>query len=119
MVGGAAAAVVSVVAVIGVLTFNNPSKGPVGGSTTTTPPAVTTTTVAPVPANPISNVVTAGPEGITIHDIVTGDVSPLVSDLYYETISWTVDDGVGGLIFAHEITPLPWAQGSIMWLPAG
>ncbi len=119
MVGGAAAAVVSVVAVIGVLTFNNPSKGPVGGSTSTTLPAVTTTTVAPVPANPISNVVTAGPEGITIHDIVTGDVSPLVSDLYYETISWAVDDGVGGLIFAHEITPLPWAQGSIMWLPAG
>jgi hypothetical protein len=119
MVGGAAAAVVSVVAVIGVLTFNNPSQRPVGGSTTTTPPAVTTTTVAPVPANPTSNVVTAGPEGITIHDIATGNVSTLVSDLYYETISWTVDDGAGGLVFAHEVTPLPWAQGSIMWLPAG
>jgi hypothetical protein len=72
-----------------------------------------------VPANPPANVVTAGPDGIAIHDIVTGGVSTLVSDPYYETISWVVDDGAGGLVFAHEITPLPWAQGSIMWLPAG
>jgi hypothetical protein len=120
VMGGAAAAVVSVVAVIGVLSFNNPSPGPVGGSTSTTVPPVTTTTVGTVPpTGSISNVVTAGPEGITIHDLVTGDVSTLVSDVYYETISWTVDDGAGGLVFAHEITPLPWAQGSIMWLPAG
>ena len=120
VVGGAAAAVMSVVAVIGILSFNNPSTRTVGASTSTTIPPTTTTTVAPVPPTPtISNVVTAGPDGITIHDLVTGETSTLTSDRYYETISWTVDDGAGGLVFAHEITPMPWAQGSIMWLPAG
>ena len=120
VVGGAAAAVVSVVAVIGVLSFNSPSTRTVGASTSTTVPPATTTTVATAPpTSPIANVVTAGPEGITIHDLATGEVSTLISDPYYETISWTVDDGAGGLIFAHEITPMPWAQGSIMWLPAG
>ena len=118
--GGAAAAVVSVVAVIGVLTFNNPSPGPVGASTSTTVPPVTTTTVGTVPTtSSISNVVTAGPEGITIHDLASGNETLLLSDPLSETISWAVDDGAGGLVFVHEITPMPWAQGSIMWLPAG
>jgi hypothetical protein len=120
MVGGAAAAVVSVVAVIGVLTFNNPSQRPVGASTSTTLPPATSTTAAPPPRVPsISNVVTAGLDGITIHDVMTGAESPLLSDPYYETISWAVEDGAGGLVFTHEVTPLPWSQGSIMWLPAG
>lgn len=120
VMGGAAAAVVSVVAVIGVLSFNNnPSPGPVGASTSTTVPPAPTTTAGPEPSQPISNVVVAGPEGLTIRNLTTGDGTTLMSDPYYETISWAVDDGAGGLVFVHEVTPLPWAQGSIMWLPAG
>jgi len=118
-VGAAGASVVSIVAVIAVLSFNNPSTRPVAATTSTTFPPATTTTVVPVPPVVTSNVVTAGPNGITVRDLITSEETDLVSDPYYETISWAVDDGAGGLVFVHEITPMPWAQGSIMWLPAG
>jgi hypothetical protein len=118
LASGAAVSVASVVAVIAVWSFNNPSPGPVAGGSTSTTASPTTTVPQPnLPA--IANVVTAGAEGITIRDLNGDFETTLVSDPNYETISWAVDDGAGGLVFVHEITPLPWAQGSIMWLAAG
>lgn len=120
LASGAAVSVASVVAVMAVWSFNNPSPSRVASGSTSTTASPSTTTLLPQPNfAPITNVVTAGAEGITIQDLSTGDETTLVSDLYYETISWVVSDGAGGLVFTHYVTPLPWAQGSIMWLPAG
>lgn len=120
VVAGGAISAVSIVAVIAVWSFNNPSPGPVAGDPTSTTASPAPTTLVPQPnLAPVTNVLTAGSDGITIRDLSTGDETTLVSDLYYETISWVVSDGAGGLVFTHYVTPLPWAQGSIMWLPAG
>lgn len=52
-------------------------------------------------------------------DLESGEEAVLVSDPGFESISWAVSDGAGGLVYVHETTPLPWPQGSILWLPAG
>ncbi len=48
-----------------------------------------------------------------------GSSGALTSDRYYEAIARVISDDAGGLIFQHEVTPLPWPQGSILHLPAG
>ncbi len=71
---------------------------------------------APIPAT--EGVLLATPEdGIAIvgFDGTTGRLS---SDRNYESIAWVISDGAGGIIFQHEVTPLPWAQGTILHLPA-
>ncbi|MGQ0848425.1 MAG: hypothetical protein ACT4OP_04800 [Actinomycetota bacterium] len=80
-------------------------------------PSATTTTGVPAPVE-IAGVAVAGPEGVTVLSY-DGQQVDLASDANYEGIAWVVGDGIGGLIFTHEVTPLPWPQGSIMRLRAG
>ena len=61
-------------------------------------------------ATPQEGIVLIGADGTT---------GRLASDRYYESIAWVISDGAGGIIFQHEVTPLPWAQGTILLLPAG
>lgn len=85
---------------------------------TTAAPSPTTTALPVVTAG--AAVVTAGPEGISWTVLGTdGATGALESDPYYEGISWVVSDGEGGLVFTHEVSPLPWDQGTLLWLPAG
>ena len=104
---------------VGVLAFRpGGSPGPIVASTTTTP-AVTTTSVSPGNLIPkATGVLLATPEGIVLSGF-DGSSGTLTSDIYYESIAWVISDGSGGIIFQHEVTPLPWAQGSILHLPAG
>jgi hypothetical protein len=112
---GSAAMVLGAVAVL-VVAANLPVRVPVASTTTLAP--VTTTTTTPVIFSP-STVVVAGREGITVTALAGGGRRDLTSDRYYDTIAGASSDGAGGLVFVHEVTPLPWAQGSLMWLPAG
>lgn len=85
-------------------------------SPTSVPPITTT---APVVTPSVgSAVLVAGPDGIRIAGR-DGEQILLEGDLYYEGISWVISDGAGGLIYQHDVTPLPWKQGTIMRLPAG
>lgn len=84
----------------------------------TTAPSPTTTALPVVTAG--AAVVVAGPEGISWTELgADGTSGALKSDPYYETISWVASDGDGGLVFTHEVTPLSWDQGTLLWLPAG
>ena len=94
----------------------------VAPSTTTTPattaPSPTTTALPVVSAG--AAVVAAGPEGISWTELgADGTSGVLESDPYYEAISWVASDGEGGLVFTHEVSPLPWDQGTLLWLSAG
>lgn len=120
-VAAAAGTAMIVTVVVGVLALRPPgTPGPIVATTTTTTPLATTTTASTgnlIPAT--KGVLLATPnDGIVISGF-DGTSSALTSDLYYESIAWVVSDGAGGIIFQHEVTPLPWAQGSILQLPAG
>jgi hypothetical protein len=99
-------------------TLRSISPERVAATAPTTIPAIDTT--APVVTTPAVGqaVVVARPDGISVEGL-TGDNVVLESDLYYEGISWVISDGAGGLIYQHDVTPLPWIQGTIMRLPAG
>ncbi|HJU51132.1 MAG TPA: hypothetical protein VJ815_02250 [Acidimicrobiia bacterium] len=84
----------------------------------TTAPSPTTTALPVVTAG--AAVVVAGPDGISWTELGgDGKSGILESDPYYEAISWVASDGEGGLVFTHEVTPLSWDQGTLLWLPAG
>ncbi|HUO46294.1 MAG TPA: hypothetical protein VM470_05630 [Acidimicrobiia bacterium] len=119
--GGLAGSLVAVVGVIALASLGPETTPPVGTAPSTLPsPSTTATTAPPGPSLAESKgVVAAGPAGISLLDFASGEATVLASDPGYETISWALSDGAGGLVFVHEITPLPWEQGSIMWLPAG
>ena len=120
-VGAAAGAAMIATVVVGVLAIRPPdTPGPIVATTTTTAPPGTTTTSAPT-GNPIpatTGVLLATPnDGIVISGF-DGSSGSLTSDTYYEGIAWVISDGAGGIIFQHEVTPLPWTQGAILQLPA-
>jgi hypothetical protein len=115
----AAGTAMIVTVVVGVLAFKPASApDPIVATTTTTAPNTTTSTIGSmIPAT--EGVLLATPnDGIVISGF-DGTRHALTSDLYYEAIAWVISDGAGGIIFQHEVTPLPWAQGSILHLPAG
>ncbi len=123
VLSGAAASTMVVALSVVLLAWIRPdSAGPLGSSIASLP---SPTTTVPTQADPqpgtwaTTGLAIAGPQGVTIHDFGSGSTTVLESDPYYETVSWVVADGAGGLVFVHETTPLPWEQGSIMWLPAG
>jgi hypothetical protein len=117
----AVGAAMIVTVVVGVLALRPPgTPGPIVATTATTSPPGTTTTLAPagnfIPAT--TGVLLATPnDGIVISGF-DGSSSSLTSDTYYEGIAWVISDGAGGIIFQHEVTPLPWTQGAILQLPA-
>ena len=119
--GAAAGAAMIATVVVGVLALRPPvTPGPIVATTTTTAPPGTTTTSAPagnlIPAT--TGVLLATPnDGIVISGF-DGSSGSLTSDTYYEGIAWVISDGAGGIIFQHEVTPLPWTQGAILQLPA-
>jgi hypothetical protein len=86
------------------------------------PPVVTTP--EPPPAVEASEwplgVIIAGESGIAVVGFDAPDEPILLrSDDRYRGISFAISDHRGGLIFSHDITPPPWAPGSLMWLRAG
>lgn len=95
------------------------SPSTTGPSTPTTAAPSPTTTALPV-VTAGAAVVTAGPEGISWTVLGTdGATGALESDPYHEAVSWVASDGEGGLVFTHEVSPLPWEQGTLLRLPAG
>jgi hypothetical protein len=117
----AAAGTAMVIAVVAGLLALRPFGAPVpivSLSTTTTSVPVTTTKVTLAPTPAIEGVVMATPgKGIVISGL-DGTMAQLTSDLYYESVAWVISDDAGGIIFQHEVTPLPWTQGTILHLPA-
>jgi hypothetical protein len=108
-----------VTGLIGVLAlWPAPAVDRIVATTTTTAPTTTTSTARGlIPAT--RGVLLATPsDGILISGF-DGTMGALTSDRYYEPIAWVISDEAGGIIFQHEITPLPWPQGSILWLQAG
>ena len=119
LVSGVGSALVITV-IVGALALRPPATSdPIVATTTTTVPPITTTTSIGTLIPATKGVLLATPEeGIVISGF-DGTSHALTSDLYYEGIAWVISDGAGGIIFQHEVTPLPWAQGSILHLPAG
>lgn len=119
--GAAAGAAMLATVVVGVLALRPPGgPGPVVATTTTTTPPVTTTSLPSgnlIPAT--KGVLLATPNDGIVFSGFDGSASALTSDTYYEGIAWVISDGAGGIIFQHEVTPLPWTQGAILQLPAG
>jgi hypothetical protein len=109
-------ALVAVVA--GVLTLGPGAPNPVIAASTTTAALDPTTTVTLAPSPATQGVLVASPNGIVVSGF-DGTSSQLTSDTYYEAIAWVISDGAGGIVFQHEVTPLPWAQGTILHLVAG
>ena len=115
-----------VTAVVGLLALRPGSPAPILSPSTTTTAAVTSTTGPATTASP-SNLAVPATEGVLIATPEDGIVisgfdgveGRLTSDLYYEPIAWVISDGAGGIIFQHEVTPLPWPQGTILHLAAG
>ena len=105
--------------------------GILAGSTASILDSTTQSTLAPVPpvstAPPVTtpalreigeSVAVASTDGISVFD-PGQEGAVLTGDPHYQSISWVVTDGEGGMIYTHEVTPLPWEQGSLMRLPAG
>jgi len=83
---------------------------------TSAPGSVETTAVPVMMADEI--VAVASIDGLGVYS-PGGETAFLTSDPYHQSISWAISDGEGGLVFTHEVTPLPWVQGTLMWLGAG
>ena len=120
---GALSGMVAVAGLVVIVLALRPGDEVVVSPSSTTSPATTapspTTTALPV-ARAGAAVVVAGPQGISWTELgADADTGVLESDPYYESISWAASDGEGGLVFTHEVTPLPWDQGTLLWLPAG
>ncbi|HJQ95219.1 MAG TPA: hypothetical protein VJ935_05860 [Acidimicrobiia bacterium] len=119
---GTLSGMVAVAGLVVVVLALRPGGEVVVNPSSTTAPATTApspaTTALPV-ATAGAAVVVAGPNGIAWSEIGATEAGVLESDPYYEAISWVVSDGDGGLVFTHEVTPLPWDQGTLLWLPAG
>jgi hypothetical protein len=116
---GAAGFAMVVTVVVGVLALRpGPTPAPVVATTTTTAPSTTASTTGNL-IRATTGVLLATPnDGIVISGF-DGTSGALTSDKYYEPIAWVISDDAGGIIFQHEITPLPWSQGSILHLAAG
>ncbi|MGH8923539.1 MAG: hypothetical protein ACRDWA_02660 [Acidimicrobiia bacterium] len=120
---GTLSGMVAVAGLVLVALFLRPGGEMVVTPSSTTAPATTApspaTTALPVAVAGVA-VVVAGPNGIAWTELDSdGGGGVLESDPYYETISWVAGDRQGGLVFTHEVTPLSWEQGTLLWLPAG
>jgi hypothetical protein len=61
-----------------------------------------------------------GEEGIALVPFDAPDGTVLLeSDQFFEHVMWALPDQRGGLVFQHEVTPLPWPAGAVLWLRAG
>ncbi len=101
---------------------------PVGSTPDGSTPTATTLR-STVPATSVPTPVDAGPlglvdvvalfgtDGVTLH--AGGAAYVLDADRYYEGVGNLIGDGAGGLVYVHEVTPLPWNQGAILRLAAG
>lgn len=106
-------------AIVAVILSLRPAPANVVTVTTPTNVPTPSITTGPLPAPALGlAAVVARPDGITVEG-PGGTTATLQSDLYYEGVSWVISDGEGGLIYQHEVTPLPWGQGTILWLAAG
>ena len=107
-----------VTVLIGVLAlWPGPSVDPIVATTTT---AFSTTTSAAGSLMPAATgLLLATPNDGIVLSGFDGTSGALTSDRYYEAIAAVISDDAGGLIFQHEVTPLPWSQGSILHLAAG
>lgn len=91
----------------------------------TTPPVTTIPSSVPATSLPspvgglglVDVVALFGGEGVTLY--AGGTAHPVAGDRYYEGVGNLVGDGAGGLVFVHEVTPLPWHQGTILRLASG
>jgi len=105
---------------VGALALRPPvTPDPIVASTTTTSLPMTTTTLSGTLIPATTGVLLATPEDGIVFSGFDGTSHTLTSDPYYESIAWVISDGAGGIIFQHEVTPLPWAQATILHLPAG
>jgi len=80
------------------------------------PGSIETTAVPVMMADEI--VAVASIDGLGVYS-AGGETALLTSDRYYQSISWAISDGEGGLLYTHEVTPLSWVQGSLMRLAPG
>lgn len=107
-----------VTVLIGVLSlWPGPTVDPIVATTTTAPTRTTSAAGSLMPA--ATGLLLATPNDGIVMSGLDGTSGALTSDRYYEAIAWVISDDSGGLIFQHEVTPLPWTQGSILHLPAG
>ena len=105
---------------VGALALRPPATpDPIVATTTTTSAPITTTTSTGTLIPATTGIVLATPEDGIVISGIDGASHALTSDVYYESIAWVVSDGAGGIIFQHEVTPLPWAQATILHLPTG
>lgn len=119
LVTSGVAGALAVGAVVAIALSLRPAPSNVVAVTTPTSAPTPSTTAAPLPPPAVGfAAVVARPKGITVEGL-DGTGTTLQSDLYYEGISWVISDGAGGLIYQHDVTPLPWAQGTILRLAAG
>jgi len=90
-------------------------------TTLATMPPATTLPSSPATAPPVTvfeqALAIAADDGIAVLAADQGSTF-LSSDPFYQSISWAISDEDGGLLFTHEVTPLPWEQGTLMRLPA-
>lgn len=119
LVVGAAAVLAAVVAVAG----NLPPGGgtsPVATSPDTVPTTAPTTVVGPPvsPAVEPAGVLVADSGGIAALDR-TGDPAVTLPGGPLDRVATVHSDQMGGIVFQHESTPLPWEQGALLWLGAG
>lgn len=107
-----------VTALIGVLAlWPAPTADPIVATTTTAPSPATSAAGSLMPA--ATGILLATPDDGIVMSGFDGTSGALTSDRYYEAIARVISDDAGGLVFQHEVTPLPWSQGSILHLPAG
>ncbi|HLU31932.1 MAG TPA: hypothetical protein VK088_09215 [Acidimicrobiia bacterium] len=113
---GAAALVAAVVGLAANLIPDTQGTVAVSPDTSTADPAPTTSTSIPGAAP--TGVLVADAGGITS---LARDGSPgiaIAGDPTYP-IATVYPDQMGGIIYQHVTTPLPWEQGTLLWLQAG
>ena len=118
---GAAALVAAVVGLAANLIPDTQGTVAVSPDTTTSDPATTTTSTS-IPGA----VDVAAPAGILVVDAggitsLARDGSPGIAIAGDPThpIATVFPDQMGGIIYQHATTPLPWEQGTLLWLRAG
>jgi len=120
--GSAAAIAITVFVATTILPGTNDDVANTNPIGTSIPTAVTTTpaTTTPVAGSATTYtdaVLLATENGVTVLS-PDGKLS-LPGDRYFEQIRSVQSDGQGGLLLVHDVTPLPWTQGSIVRIPAG
>jgi hypothetical protein len=82
------------------------------------PPTETTSVPAPTGSESPIGYLLIREDGVEVV-MDDGAMRSLPSDRYYESIEMVIPDGQGGIVISHAVTPMPWAQGSLVWLAPG